>query len=282
MPKILLDTATNISIPDVSKVDATDSTSTLSFVRGSIQTFIDKDTSLLSLPVLNNETDNSEIEDTEIEVGVSSSLGNIGTIDTSNMIATIVPTPRKTTNDRYRRMRRSNFQARLGRKLDIINNRIIDNDIRITAHPTDMIRVEAVRDERSGDLISRVIKSTEVMPILLPKMVDIPLRHLIRENRDVLVPSLYSISQEEYFEVYAPVECDLNEDDLLIRILYDSSPEVSDPYILVLQVKDILGTLGYSSILWKKCVCSLYDEVLPEKVVLTLKECIKKREILNW
>ncbi len=191
-------------------------------------------------------------------------------------------TPRKSSDRNYRRMRRTDFQARLGRKLDRINVRILDNDIRLTSHPTDMIRVEAVRDERSHDLISRVIRSTEVMPILLPEMKDIPLRHLVREGNNVMVPSLYAISNEEYFEVYAPIECDLNEDDLLIRILYDSSPEVDNPYILVFQVKDVLGTFGYSSILWKKCIVTLYDEALPDGVVNTIKQHITKRETLDW
>lgn len=196
--------------------------------------------------------------------------------------ASIVETPRKPINDRYRRMRRSSYQARLGRKLDKINNKIIDNDIRLTAHPTDMIRVEAIKDERSGDLISRVIKSTEVMPILLPEMKDIPLRHLIRDNRDILVPSLYSIVQEEFFEMYAPIECDLNEDDLLVRILYDTSPEINDPYVIVFQVKEVLATFGYSSIMWKKLLCTFYDEALPQQVINTLKQCISKRESLDW
>lgn len=221
-------------------------------------------------------------EDTSTSVKISNSVLGVTVGHISNLIPEVVPTPRKPSNDRYRRIRRSNFQARLGRKLDRINGKIIDNDIRLTAHPTDMIRVEAIRDERSHDLISRVIKTTEVMPILLPKMEDIPLRHLVRDNEDVLVPALYSIAQEEFFEVYAPVECDLNEDDLLVRILYDSSPEIEDPYVMVFQVKEVLGTFGYSSLLWKKCLVTFYDEALPEQVVRTLQQTIKKRETLNW
>lgn len=217
---------------------------------------------------------------TEVEVDSSESI--LDEVSISPVEAKVVPTPRKLSDNKYRRIRRTNFQARLGRKLDKINGKIIDNDIRLTAHPTDMIRVEAIRDERSHDLISRVIKSTEVMPVLLPKMVDIPMRHLIRENKNVLIPSLYSIIQEEYFEVYAPVECDLNEDDLLMRILYDSSPEIDNPYVLVFQVKEVLGTFGYSSLLWKKCLVTIYDEALPDQVITTIKQLIKKRESLNW
>lgn len=185
-------------------------------------------------------------------------------------------------DDELRRMRRTDFQARLGRKLDNIRKRVLDNNIRLSAHPTDMLRIVVVRDDRSHDLISRTIESAEIMPIILPKMEDIPLRHLIREGKDVLIPSMYPIQQEEYFEVYAPVQCDLHEDDLLVRILYDSSPDISNPYVMVFQVKDLLGTFGYSTLTWKKVICTFYDESLPQRVVQLIKSSILKREALDW
>ena len=185
-------------------------------------------------------------------------------------------------NDELRRMRRTDFQARLGRKLDNIRKRVLDNNIRLSAHPTDMLRISVKRDERSHDLISRTIDSTEIMPIILPKMEDIPLRHLIREGKDVLIPSMYPIQQEEYFEVYAPVQCDLHEDDLLVRILYDDSPDISNPYVMVLQCKEILGTFGYNTLTWKKVIVTFYDEALPQRVVQLVKASILKREALDW
>lgn len=186
------------------------------------------------------------------------------------------------SDDALRLFRRTDFQARLGRKLDNIRKRVLDNNIRLSAHPTDMLRIAVQRDERSHDLISRTIESTEIMPIILPEMEDIPLRHLIREGKDILIPSMYPIQQEEYFEVYAPVQCDLHEDDLLVRILYDSSPDINNPYVMVFQVKDILGTFSYSSLIHKKCVCTLYDEALPPRIVQLIKASILKREVLDW
>ena len=97
-----------------------------------------------------------------------------------------------------------------------------------------------------------------------------------------MIPSLFSIAQEEYIEVYAPTECNLNEDDLLIRILYDKSPNIDEPYVFVLQVKEVLGTFGYSSLLWKKCLTTFYDEALPPAILDTIQEAIEKREMLDW
>jgi len=181
-----------------------------------------------------------------------------------------------------RRMRRTTYQARLGKKLDNITQKVLDNNLRLSAHPTDMLRIEVNRDERSRDLISRTVKSVEVLPILLPKMVDIPLRHFIRDNTDIMIPSLYATQEQEYFEVYSPIEVDLNEDDLLIRILNDSSPDINNSYVMVLQVKEVLGTFGYNSLVYKKLVVTFYDESLPPQIINTIKEANKKRELLTW
>lgn len=205
----------------------------------------------------------------------------------------VTPAEKESVADvrRKRQQRRTTFQARLGRKLDNIANRVLDNNIRLTAHPTDMLRIIVNRDSRSQDLISRTVQSAEIMPILLPNMVDIPLRQLKRGDSDsgstttteVMIPSLYStMMTQDYFEVYAPVECNLNEDDLLIRILYDSSPNVEEPYIMVLQVKEVLATFGYSSLMWKKVIVTFYDETLPKKIIDIIKQDIEKREKVGY
>lgn len=210
---------------------------------------------------------------------------NVVTIEpTSDLEVTVIKNPNTDpmSTPNGRRMRRTSFQARLGKKMDKITQKVIDNNIRLTSNPTDMLRIQVNRDERSSDLKSRTVKSVEVLPIILPVLKDIPLRHMLREDTDILVPSMYMIAQEEYFEVWAPIEVDLNEDDLFIRILNDSSPEISDPYVMVLQVKEVLGTFGYASLVWKKCLCTFYDESLPGPVINVIKANIKKREELGW
>ena len=204
--------------------------------------------------------------------------------EASDIKASVIPSPKGYGREdaHARRLRRTDYQARLGVKLDNIRRKVLDNNLRLSSHPTDMLRIAVKRDERSHDLISRTIESAEIMPIILPKMEDIPLRHLIRDGQDILIPSLFPVTQQEYFELYSPVECDLKEDDLLVRILYDSSPSINEPYVLVFQVKEVLATFGYSSIEWKKFWATLYDEKLPQRVVDIIKASILKRELLNW
>lgn len=205
---------------------------------------------------------------------------------TTTYDASIYVNPSKPENTRQRRMRRTTFQSRLGKKIDNISLKVLDNNIRLTAHPTDMLRIAVDRDPRTRDIISRTVQSTEIMPILLPTMVDIPLRQLKREGStttDVMIPSLYATMQsQDYFEVYAPVECDLKDEDLLIRMLYDTSHSVEEPYVMVLQVKEVLATFGYSHVMWKKVIVTFYEESLPEKIIEIIQDSIKKREKVGF
>lgn len=188
-------------------------------------------------------------------------------------------TPKKPQVD-FDRMRHTVYQARMGRHTDRILRKVTDNNIRLSSHPTDMIRLKVERDPRSRDLESRQIIGWEVLPIILPTMKDIPLRHLIREGTEVQIPSLYTIDQQTYFEIYAPVEVKLEPEDLLFRIIYD--PNTQEPYIMALQVKEQLATVGYSSITMLKFWVTFYDEALPTKVVRILKDANARREDLGW
>ena len=179
-----------------------------------------------------------------------------------------------------RKYRTTSLQARLGKKLDNIARKVLDDRIGLTAHPTDMLRISVKRDPRSGDLLSRTITSSEVVPIIFPNMTDVPLRQFAaKDDKEVLLPSFYAFSQEQHFNLYAPIAVQVDVDDLLIRFVYN---EDRLPWISVLQVKDILSTVGYNSILYNKLQCTFYDEMLPEKVLSLIRSAIDRREILGW
>lgn len=194
--------------------------------------------------------------------------------------ANIHVTIKEDNNASIDRMHRTTFQARLGRRLDLITRKIIDNSLRLSSHPTDMIRISAKRDERSRDLVSRTIKSVEILPIILPPLKDIPLRHFVREGSEIQIPSLYTIDQQAYFEIYAPAEVKLEVEDLLFRMIYDENAD--EPYVLCLQVKEQFATVGYSTIKMKKFWCTVYDEALPQPIIDILHRANIKRERLQW
>ena len=217
-----------------------------------------------------------------MDIYLSSAKANIS-ITTAHALVTIRNTTNRTIQEE-KRDRRTAFQARLGRKLDTIQRKISDDVIRLSSHPTDMLRIRAKRDERTGDLISRTIVSSEIIPIIWPNMEKIPLRHLqgYRSGTNTLISSLYTIQQQEYFEIYSPVQCKLEPDDLIVRIVYDDVNCPDDPYVAILQVTEELATVGYSAIRYYTYWCTFYNEALPEKIINIIKAANKKREILNF
>jgi len=176
-----------------------------------------------------------------------------------------------------RRYQRSAWQARLGKKLDTIRQKVTDNSLLLTSHPTDMVRIRAKRDERTHDLISRVVESVEVLPIVLPILKDVPMRRLLRQQQEI---TSFEMISRQPFEIYSPVRVQLKRDDLLFRMIYD--PQVNDPYVMVLQIKDELATMAYSSLLYIKYTASFYDEKIPLEVVQALVAATQKREALTW
>ena len=210
-----------------------------------------------------------EIEELE-GVSVNISEGQIAT--DSKTVAN--PTIQK-------RMRRTSFQARLGKRLDNITRKVVDNNLRLSSHPTDMIRIKVERDPISQDLISRTITNAEVIPIIFPEMKDVPLRRLSREGDEtVLVPNLYQFYEDQYWELYSPAEIRLDEDDLLLRVIYD--PYSAEANVICMQIKEVLGTIGYNSFLYFKYRSTLFDEKLPQQIIDIIKQANDKRDQLGW
>lgn len=178
-----------------------------------------------------------------------------------------------------RRTSRSAWQGRLGAKLDGIRGKALDNSLLLTAHPTDMLRVRTVRDERSHDVISRTVVAAEVLPIILPVMKDVPMRRIIKEDQSTVI-TFDIVDEKRPFEIYSALSNQLYRDDLLFRIIKD--PYSDSPYLLAMQVKDELATIAYSSLLYVKYKATIFDEKLPLEIVEALRDFAAKREILTW
>lgn len=180
-----------------------------------------------------------------------------------------------------RRLRRSAWQARLGARLDPIKRKLLDNNILLSAHPTDMLRIRVNRDSRTQDVLSRTIISSEILPIMLPTMQDVPMRRLQRDDATKSIVASFSMLEDQKpFEAFCPLSGQLQRDDLLFRILKDPYSDL--PYIMALQVKDELATFSYSSLLYIRYTLTFYDEALPAAVVAEIMRVSAKREQLKW
>jgi len=180
-----------------------------------------------------------------------------------------------------RRLHRSAWQGRLGARLDPIKRKLLDNNILLSAHPTDMLRVRVTRDSRTQDILTRTIVASEVLPVMLPVMKDVPMRRLVKDDASSSIVATFSMLEDQKpFEAFCPISGQLQRDDLLFRIIKD--PYADLPYIMVLQVKDELATFSYASLLYVKYMLSFYDEPLPQAVVSEIMNASEKREVLKW
>lgn len=180
-----------------------------------------------------------------------------------------------------RRNNRSAWQSRLGARMDPIRRKFLDNNILLTANATDMLRVRSIRDSRTQDILSRTITASEILPIVLPIMQDVPMRRLIKDDSSgSIVVTFSALEDQKPFEAYCPLSGQLQRDDLLFRFIKD--PYADLPYIMVMQVKDELATLSYSSLLYVKYLLTFYDEPLPAAVVSEILAAVTKRERLKW
>lgn len=184
------------------------------------------------------------------------------------------------------------FQGRLARALDRIQRRCNDNAIRLTGAPVDMLRISVKRDAKSQDIISRKIEDREIIPVVLPEMQDVPLRHFAVDQtgdirvtgeltaRSVKIPSMYPINDKAYYEVYIPMACQVDDDDLLIRLIWVPGDE--RPFVMCLQVKEVLATVGKSSVTQQKLKVTFYDEELPANAIDWILVEYNKRMRVNY
>ncbi len=172
------------------------------------------------------------------------------------------------------------WQARLGSKVDDILKKSIDNKISLSSYPIDMVRVQVNREHRSQDLISRTIIANEILPIYFEKALDeLPLRRMEYADTEKIILTIDGTKLSD-IKVRCPISIRLSRDDLLFRIMRDDYSE--RPVVLVLQVKDEIGTIGYSKLIQIQYILSYYDEKLPSSVIESIIDSTSKREVVQW
>lgn len=172
------------------------------------------------------------------------------------------------------------WQARLGSRMDTILKKAIDNKISLSSFPIDMVRVQVNKDPRTHDIISRSVSSYEIMPLYFTQALDeLPLRRVEYSDTQQIVLTIDGTKLTD-IKVKCPLSQTLNRGDILFRILRDDYSE--RPIVLVLQVKDELGMIGYSSLLQIDYILSYYDEELPDSILDAVIASTNKREELQW
>jgi len=170
------------------------------------------------------------------------------------------------------------FQSRIGAKLDKLKRKLIDNSISLTGNTLDFMRITHKKTYQ-GDIESRIVEEVGLIEVVMPPMTDIPMRRIRNENGDVAIDSM-DATELFPFEVYTLNRHNMDRDDILFRVIQD--PEVDRPYVMILQIKDTLMTLGSHSPLWKKFTATFYDQQLPQEILDLVIAAQNRRIELGW
>lgn len=171
------------------------------------------------------------------------------------------------------------FQARLASKVNNISRKLNDNALSLAGVITDVIRIKSKRNIQ-GDLISRTVESIDTVEIMFPSLRDIPMWRFLNGTSQQAVNLQGGDATTRVFECGAPISSLIDRDDIIVKFF--ENPSVDDPLVLVLQVKDILGTYGQRSIVYSKVKMTFYDEVLPDQIKTWCLDMARRRQDLKW
>lgn len=169
------------------------------------------------------------------------------------------------------------FQSRLSSRLNRLSQKLNDNAIRLSGTISDCIKI-SLKTSPTGDILSRKVEDIDVVPVVFPALKDIPLKKVTSTTGEIVtVPYTFEIQP---IEVLIPLSTKVDQDDLIIKF-YENT-ESHDPYIAVLQVKDMLGTFGARTIVYHKYILTNYDGKLPPKIIEWVLDMARRRQILHW
>ena len=180
-------------------------------------------------------------------------------------------------------IKQRSWQSRLISKLNTISQKLVDNAIENSGLLTDLIRIKATVSKQ-GDIQTRTIEGIDVISMIFPSITDLPFWRFINGGvpRPAEVTSESSTSGEknELFECYVPLSISIDQHDLLLKYFDSGNQDV--PWILILQVKDLLGTYGGRKLIWRKVHLTFYDEALPQPLLDFCTQMAQRRKILKW
>ena len=173
-------------------------------------------------------------------------------------------------------MNQTSFQSRLSAKLNKLSQRLIDNSIRLSGTLEDAIRISTTKSDQ-GDIIKRKVEDLTLISAVFPALQDVPLK-LIRVSGDTkVIPYTFDIQP---FEILVPLSAEMKQDDLVIKFYENTNNQ--EPFILVSEVKEVLGTFGSRSILYHKYKVTGYDGELPSQIIEWVLDMARRRDQLQW
>jgi hypothetical protein len=86
--------------------------------------------------------------------------------------------------------------------------------------------------------------------------------------------------QKKAYEITVPHAVHLDMGDLLVRVFLD--PEQALPMVMVLEVTEMLGTIGAAAMISHKYRCVLQMDSVPDKITAIIVEMAQRRMKLKF
>ena len=176
----------------------------------------------------------------------------------------------------------TSFQSRL----DVVHSRIarklVDNSLRLSGAPTDVLLVKTIKN-KEGDALSHVVRDHLVVPVVWPPMKDVPYRSLVREGGSFVLASLvnaFDESEGKNFEVSVPHKYHVDAGNLLFRVFLDDDYEY--PAVIGLEVVETLGDFTLNMLVQSKYKCALYTENLPPELLSIVAGFVERRAAVGY
>lgn len=171
------------------------------------------------------------------------------------------------------------FQSRLAAKQNAMAQKLSDNAISLLGTLTDVIRIK-LNKNHVGDVNSKIITDIDAVEIMFPPLRDIPMWRFT--NNGSLSAQSVDIHEDKPQPMIgaAPITSKVDQGDVIIKFF--DNPMNDKPLVLILQIKDVLGTFGQRSIIFQKVQITYYDEQLEPEVWQWCMDASLRRKILKW
>lgn len=181
------------------------------------------------------------------------------------------------------------YQARWDKQTEKMRKKLSDNTVKLSSVPTDIIVCNFVKsDELNPQTIQ--VKDVRLTHIIFPFMKDVPIKHNRQEFNDGYVIDqlleLYGKDGEgkvNPIEINMPVSENLDEDDLIIRVLV-SDDKMST--VCCYKVAQLLGSFSNNEVLTVKAKLTPVSESMTilkdERIVKIIKSIANRRLALGY
>ena len=188
----------------------------------------------------------------------------------------------------------SSWQARLVANNNKIAQKVTDNSIKNSGLTSDAIIIREglnlVNDVTNYDLFD-----IDNINIIFPVMEEISLWRFFGGGQDfdlglndIQANDAATENKEKGFECFAEVKFKIDMGSIILRVFDNPQgenphvPQGTDPWVLPLQVKSILGSFGGRSMVYQKIVLGYLDAPLSPALQTYLLKMATRRITLGW